>query len=301
MPIEEIKKVCFIGSGTMGCFNSLVTSIFGYECVIYDISEEPLHRAPARQREMGEMAMEDNELLTQDLLDAGLARMTYTSDLKEAVTNTDLLSESVPEQLALKRKVHRELDEVCPPNTILTTNTSSLLVSEIEDVVKRGDKFAALHFHLGGSLLDIVGGPRTSPDTIDILKRFARSIMQTPIVLKKEKDGYLFNSMLIALLRTAMLLVIDGFADFQDVDRAYMAASGQPMGPFGAMDRIGINVALDVIEEQSKRGDEKVLKRIADFLRPYVDRGDLGWKTGKGFFTYPDPSYEQPEFLMGED
>jgi len=297
MPIEEIKKVCFIGSGTMGCFNSLITSIFGYECVIYDRSEEALEKAPSTQREMGEMSMKDNEMLTLELLNESLTRIKYTSKLEDAVKDADLLSESVPERLALKRKVHKELDDISPSRTILTTNTSSLLVSEIEDVVKRGDKFAALHFHLGGSLLDIVGGPRTSPETIDTLKRFSRSIMQTPMVLKKEKDGYIYNSMLIALVKTAILLVIDGYADFQDVDRSYMAAIGQKIGPFGSMDGIGINVVFDVVKEQLNRSNDEDFNRILNFLRPYVERDDLGWKTGKGFYTYPDPSYERLEFL----
>jgi len=297
MPIDEIKKVCFIGSGTMGCFNSLVTAIFGYDCVLFDMSGEALKAAPGRQRELGLALMARTGLLTQDLLQAGLSRIAYTADIEEAVRGADLVSESVPERLELKRQVHKNLDELCAPPTILTTNTSSLLVSEIEDVVKRGDKFAALHFHLGGTLLDIVGGPRTSAETIDILQRFARSIRQTPVVLKKEKDGYLYNSILIAMLKTASLLVIDGYADFQDVDRAYMAATGSLAGPFGMMDAVGLNVCLEIIEEQGKRRPGEEFKRMADYLRPFVNRSELGRKTGRGFYTYPDPAFARQDFL----
>jgi enoyl-CoA hydratase / 3-hydroxyacyl-CoA dehydrogenase len=297
MTIQEIKKVCFIGSGTMGCFNSLVTSIFGYDCALFDISETALEQAPARQREIGEMAMQRNELLTQEVIDESLGRIIYTSNLEEAVKDADLLSESVPEKLVLKRSVHKELDAVCPSETILTTNTSTFLVSEIEDVVQRGDKFAALHFHLGGSLLDIVGGPRTSAKTVDILKRFSKSIMQTPIVMKKEKDGYIFNSIFTTMLKTAVILVLDGYADYMDVDRAYMAATGNRTGPFGMMDGVGLNVCLDVMDDQANRKGDNDSKRMANFLRPFVDQGELGRKTGKGFYTYPNPIFAQKEFL----
>jgi enoyl-CoA hydratase / 3-hydroxyacyl-CoA dehydrogenase len=297
MPIEEISKVVFIGSGTMGCFNSLVTAICGYECVLFDISEEALQAAPERQKEMGQMAVENNQLLTEDLIKGGLGRISYTSNLENAVKDADLLSESVAERLELKRQVHKQLDSVCSDHTIITTNTSSLLVSDIEDVVKRGDKFAALHFHLGGSLLDIVGGPRTSPATIDILVRFARSTMQTPVVLKKEKDGYLFNTMFIQLVKTAGLLVCDGYADFTDVDRSYMAATGGNIGPFGMLDNVGLNVCLDVIKEQGKRKPGEGFNKVAELLTSYVDKGDLGKKTGIGFYTYPNPVFAGPEFL----
>ena len=96
-------------------------------------------------------------------------------------------------------------------------------------------------------------------------------------------------------------LVLDDYADLEDVDRSYMAATGQKIGPFGIVDRVGINVFHDVCEEGIKRSDEEDLARIADFVRPYVERGDLGWKSGKGFYTYPNPLYKRPEFLSGDD
>jgi enoyl-CoA hydratase / 3-hydroxyacyl-CoA dehydrogenase len=297
MPIEEISKVVFIGSGTMGCFNSQATAIFGYDCVLFDISEKALQEAPQRQKDMGQMLVEKSELINEDLIKSGLGRISYTSNLDNAVNGSDLLSESVAENLEMKRQVHKQLDAVCPENIILTTNTSSLLVSEIEDVVKRGDKFAALHFHLGGSLLDIVGGPRTSGTTIDILVRFARSIMQTPAVLKKEKDGYLFNTMFIQLMKTAALLVCDGYADFTDVDRSYMAATGGRIGPFGMLDNVGLNVCLDVIKEQDKRKPGEGFNKVVELLTSYVDEGLLGAKAGKGFYTYPNPLFEETGFL----
>ncbi|MBW1710961.1 MAG: 3-hydroxyacyl-CoA dehydrogenase [Deltaproteobacteria bacterium] len=301
MTIEEIKKVCFVGAGTMGCFNSMVTGIAGYDAVVYDVSPEALKHAPERQREIGAHLIETG-VLTQDVIDAGLTHITFTEDPKEAVEEADLLSESVFERLELKRETHKQFDEICPPRMIQTTNTSSLLVSDIESAVKRGDRFAALHFHLMASFVDIAGGPRTSPETIDILKRFARSLGQTPIVLKKEKAGYLHNTMLGAFLNSALMLVIDDYADIRDVDRSWMLAHQGQAGPFVMIDGIGLNVLYDAAMEGAKDAVfGEAAQKVVDFMRPYIERGDLGAKTGKGFYTYPDPEWQKPEFLSGEE
>ena len=296
MPIDEIKKVCFVGAGTMGCMNSLVCGMAGYEAVVYDISEEALSRVSFRQEMTGTRLVEERGF-DQDAIRAGMARVRTVSDPAEAVENTDLLSESVFERVELKREVHRQFDALCPEHTIMTTNTSSLPLSDIEDVVRRGDKFAAMHFHGPGTIVDIVKGPRTSSRTIGILTEYVKSTGQVPLVLKKEKPGYLHNTMFIALLKAGALLVAEGYADIKDVDRSWMIVHQATSGPFGMMDGVGLNVAMDVAEEEYNRSGDPEFKKMADFLRPYVERGELGIKTGKGFYTYPDAPWMKPEFL----
>jgi len=301
MPIDEVKKVCVVGAGTMGSRISLMCAARGYETSVYDNSEEALQRAPQRQKEMAErMIMMGG--IKQGEIDDGLKRITFTADPEKAAEKADLVSESVFEVVDLKRKVHAQFDQLCPPHTILTTNTSSLLVSDIEGAVGRGDKFAAMHFHGGlGSLVDIMRGPRTSDETVEILKRFARSIGEVPMVMKKEKGGYLYNSILGGILGAAWGLVLGGYAEPEDVDRAYMLVTRQAVGPFGIMDAIGLNVIMDAASGGGLEREEFTLKQAADYLRPYIKRGDLGMKTGKGFYNYPNPSYQQPEFVSGDD
>lgn len=299
MPIGEVKKVCVVGAGTMGCRISLQCAIRGYETTIYDVSEEAVQRAPARQKEMAERIVSLGGL-RQEEVDSGLTRITFTTDPEKAAEKADLLSESVFEVTELKREVHAQFDKLCPPQTILTTNTSSLLVSDIEDAVSRGDKFAAMHFHGIGSLVDIMRGPRTSDETVDILKRFARSLGEVPMVMKKEKGGYLHNTMLGGLLGAAWELVIGGYASPQDVDRAYMLVTRNPIGPFGMMDAIGLNVIADAGSATRSQVEEFPPEQRGEFIRPYIERGELGIKTGKGFYTYPNPAYQQPEFLTGK-
>jgi 3-hydroxyacyl-CoA dehydrogenase len=297
MTINEIKTVCFVGAGTMGCVNSLVAAISGYQTVLYDVAEVNLNRVPERHAEIAAFLV-DSGYCTREMVSEAVKRVRPIPDLGEATANADLVSESVFERLDLKREVHQKLDELCPPRTILTTNTSALLVSDIEDAVKRGDKFAALHSHLGSLVIDIVGGPRTKPAIIDILKRYVLSLGGTPLVLKKEHPGYVLNAMIGPLVTMAMILVIADQASIEEVDRAWMAYRKASMGPFGMMDLFGLNVVYDGWHQPKSDPNTELLKPlIVPFLTPFIEKGDLGIKTGKGFYTYPDPAYQQSDFL----
>ena len=296
--IEEIETVCFVGAGTMGCINSLVAAISGYQVELYDISEETLKQVEQRFKEFGPFLIGAGYCTTAELM-AGFQRISVGSDLEKAVANADLVSESVPENRELKREVHKKLDRMCPAKTILTTNTSNMLVSRIEDVVSRGDRFAALHSYLASKLVDVVAGPRTTAKTIDILCRYVESLELVPMVLKKEYPGYVMNSLLQSILMTANALVVEGVASVEDVDRAYMIHLKAPMGPFGIMDMIG----LDLIDSAMSQVQdtiwmvESMKDKIAALFQTRVERGELGSKSGKGFYTYPAPSYQQAGFL----
>lgn len=295
MRISEINTVCFIGAGTMGCYNSLLAGIAGYDAVVYDISEEALGRVSQGQSMLGDyltaIGTFDHEQVKQ-----GMSRIRLEADLEKAVKGADLLSESVFETLDLKRQVHRRFDEICPPETILTTNTSSIMVSEIEDVVKRGDRFAAMHFHLGTPLVDVVAGPRTSSVIMDIIRRFVSSLDCVPFTPAKENRGYVFNNLIPGLNNAATALAVEYKENIEDIDRAWMVHEN--LGPFATMDLIGLNVYYDGAKDFIRNGGEnKTARVVIDLLQPYIERGELGIKTGKGFYSYPDPAYGKPGFL----
>jgi 3-hydroxybutyryl-CoA dehydrogenase len=236
---------------------------------------------------------------TEEAVPPALERVSLVPDLRTATTNADLVSESVFERLDIKRETHRQLDEVCPPHTILTTNSSALLVSEIETVVKRGDRFAALHSHLGAPLVDIVGGPRTSAATIDTLRRYVLSTSGVPLVLKKEYPGYVLNAMLGPVLGCALALVAESVASAEDVDRAWMGGLSAPMGPFGMMDLFGVNVIYDSWQYRKEdRFSTRLRPKILTLLQPMIDNRELGMKSGRGFYQYPNPLYSQPGFAV---
>lgn len=187
-PIAEIGTVCYIGAGTMGCVNSLVAAVSGYDVVLYDLDENTLSMVADRQQGFAEHMVAIG-YCDADAVPEALARVRTTSDPADAAAGADLVSESVVEQVDIKRDAHALFDRLCAPSTILTTNTSSLLVSEIEGAVERGGRFAALHSHLGSPLYDIVGGPRTTPETIEVLRRFVLSLGGVPLVLRREHRG----------------------------------------------------------------------------------------------------------------
>jgi enoyl-CoA hydratase / 3-hydroxyacyl-CoA dehydrogenase len=294
---HEIKKVCFVGAGTMGCYNSLLSGIAGYDTVVYDISEEALKRVPQGQEMIGNFLMAigtfDAERVTE-----GRNRIRFETNPEAAARDADLVSESVFENLDLKRRIHSQFDEICPPEAILTTNTSYIMVPEIEDIVRRGDRFAAMHFYLLAPLVDVVGGPRTSPVTMDILNRFVRSLECIPFTPAREKRGYVHNNLLPGLNYAATALVSQYGERFMDIDRAWVAIQQATIGPFALMDLVGIDVYYNAVKGSFlNRGETRPARMLIDLLQPYMDRGELGMKTGKGFYTYPNPAYASPGFL----
>ena len=303
MKITEINTVCFIGAGTMGCANAITAGLAGYKVIIFDISTISLDSVPLRLKEIGNfLAMQG--LVPQSEVENVISKIKTTNDLVVATAHADLVSESVFENLDVKREVHKQLDRLCLPHTIITTNTSSFLVSEIDDVVSndRGQLFAALHSHLGSALVDIVGGPRTLLSTIDILERYVLSINALPLVLKKETRGYVLNAMLGPVLTTSMLLCQSGKATVAEIDRAWMNQQVVKIGPFGLIDLFGLNVVYENLQNPRPLSDYEINKaKVMALLRPYIKLDELGAKKGKGFYSYPNPDYAQPNFLSVED
>jgi 3-hydroxybutyryl-CoA dehydrogenase len=300
MKIDEIDTVLYVGAGTMGSANSLVAAIAGYDVVLHDARPETLEGVAERHDGAAAFLIQNGSCSSEAAAEAR-KRVFLEPDLEKAAARADLVSESIFEDRALKREVHARLDALCPAGTILTTNTSALLVSDLEDAVERGDRFAALHSHLGAFLVDIVGGPRTSPDTIRILKRYVESLGAVPLVLKKEHPGYVFNAMNGPVLRMAVQLVLDGQASQEEVDRAWMLDRQAPLGPFGMMDLFGLDVMLDSWKHPSRDPRREAFReRVVPFLSGYLEDGKLGLKTGRGFYDYAAPAFRDPTFLTAE-
>ena len=295
MTIDEISTVLYVGAGTMGCANSLVAAVRGYDVVLHDARPENLEAVAHHHDEIAAFLVEVGFCGPDDVA-AARPRISTESDLERAVADADLVSESVFEDLALKRDVHRALDQAAPSHTVLTTNTSALLVSDIEDAVERGDRFAALHSHLGSLLVDIVGGPRTSPATIDLLRRYVESLGAIPLVLKKEHPGYVFNALNGPVLSAAVELLLDDVAEVETIDRTWMTDRGAPMGPFGMMDLFGLDLVRDSWRRRGS-GPDALRSRAVELLTELVEAGKLGLKSGAGFYDYPDPSFQDPDFL----
>lgn len=302
MNIDEIRHVLVVGAGTMGQQIALQCAMHGYEVTVYDVSPDAVQSAAAKVKAFASQLV-DQKRSTPATSKAALSRISFTSKPEDAA-KADLLSESVPEDPDLKAKVFAQFNKICPPRTIFTTNTSTLLPSMYAGATGRPGQFAALHFHQyvwDANLVDIMPHPGTSPETITLLHAFANRIGQVPLVLKRESASYVMNAILGAINDTAFRLVNNGIASVEDVDRAVMIVMKTPIGPFGSLDVVGLDTVWHIMTSKLRTEHNSEAQAAADrFKKEYIDKGWLGLKTGRGFYSYPDPAYARPGFLTGE-
>ncbi|HOO46864.1 MAG TPA: 3-hydroxyacyl-CoA dehydrogenase [Deltaproteobacteria bacterium] len=297
-----IKRVLILGAGTMGQQIGLQCAMHGYDVVYYDISQEILDDASKR---VGKLSLWYTSIgrLTKDSHDETLARISYTTDPAEAAHEADLISESVPEDPELKGRVFAQFNELCPEKTIFTTNTSYLVPSMFAEASGRPEKLIALHFHdlRASNVVDVMPHPGTSPEVTQNVYDFAESIGQNVIMLKREYNGYVFNTMLTSLTFSAMTLASKNVASIEDIDRAWMGITHMPIGPFGIMDQVGLKTVWTITDYWAKKANDPSAQANADFVKKYVDKGWLGAKTKKGFYTYPSPAYSKDGFVEGKN
>ncbi len=286
MKAEEIKRVLIGGAGTMGQQVGLICAMNGCTEVLYDTKEEAGNKA------LGSLASKLDKMavsgaLTREAADKVRAAITGTTDIVAAGVDVDLVSESIPEDPKIKGEFFGKLNAVCPPRTIFTTNTSSLVPSMFADMTGRPDRFLAFHFHPGSKLVDVMPHPGTSAETIETVRRFSELIKHSPIVLKKENHGYVFNALLNPWLLAALNLVAQDVASVEDVDRSWKEVTGMMVGPFNIMDFVGLETVWRITDFWAKKKKDVRAQQSADLLKGYVDRGELGIKSGKGFYSYP--------------
>ncbi|RKZ12283.1 hypothetical protein DRQ32_04050 [bacterium] len=200
--------------------------------------------------------------------------------------------------MELKLKFYADLESRVPDTTLLTTNTSSLPITPISEALEKPERFAAFHFNGITRLVDVMSAPDTAPEMLTRLEKFARAIKLIPITLKKDVPAYLANNIVIARMQEALLLVSNGCASIEDVDRS-MGLVQDYIPPFAQMDRVGLDVIRDILLERGQRTGDQSTVEAAAFVATYVESGKLGTKSGKGFYSYPNPSWENEAFLEG--
>lgn len=222
-----------------------------------------------------------------------MQRLTVASSLDElcfsAESPCDLVLESVSEQFSLKRRILQSYSKKFDAPTIIASNSSYFTPSMMQPHVASPGRFANFHFHVPiwrATLVDIVAGPATDAATMDRLKDLAERIGQTPLVQTVENPGYVFNWMLKALLQSALQLVDKGVAQPTDIDMAWKKVTGMPIGPFGMMDQIGVDLIHQTMSHARFVDGDQVWQPLVDILQPLVDANHLGVKTGQGFFDY---------------
>jgi 3-hydroxyacyl-CoA dehydrogenase len=278
--------VTVVGAGVLGAQIAFQVAVHGVPVVAYDVDEQALEAARTRLQTIRTQYLADLGDDHRDAVDAGLARITLTSDLATCAAEADLVIEAVPEVLALKERVYAELARTAPESTVFATNSSTLLPSQLSAATGRPDRFLALHFanHIWRqNTAEVMGSPETDPAVFDRVLAFATEIGMVPIPVRKEQPGYVLNSLLVPLLGAAAQLVLRGVAEPETVDATWRIGTGAPMGPFQIIDVVG----LRTVHAISSASDDEGAQLWAAYLQEhYLDHGKFGVESGEGFYRY---------------
>ncbi|MCZ6520318.1 MAG: 3-hydroxyacyl-CoA dehydrogenase, partial [Bacteroidetes bacterium] len=229
----KIKNVTIAGGGTLGSQIAWQTAFHGFNVTVYDAFDKGLEASKNFHKQFAEL-FKSTRGVSQDEIDKTMSRLSYVTNLAEAVKDADLISESIPENLDIKKSFYRELSKVAPEKTIFTSNSSTLIPSEMVDAVERPEKFLALHFANGiwdANVGEVMGHPDTDLEIFNRVVEFAKEIGMVPIPIHKEQNGYVINSLLGPLLSAAGNLLVNEVADYETIDKTWMITSGTKMGP----------------------------------------------------------------------
>ena len=284
--MSDKTRIGVLGAGTMGAGIAQVTAQAGLETLLYDVSQEFIDKGLGRIRGFLERSRERGKLTTERERQI-LVRLTSSLKLED-FEGCSLIIEAVPEKLELKREVFKKLDAICGPQTLLATNTSSFSVTAIAGSTQRPERVLGMHFFNPPplmALVEVIQGDRTSAAAMDQATSIARGMGKTP-VRTKDTPGFIVNRVARPFYNEALRILGDGDASVETIDRIMKGAGGFPMGPFELMDLIGIDVNFAATESlyQSFFNDPRFSP--SPIQQRMVQAGNLGRKTGRGFYTY---------------
>ncbi|MFB6112245.1 MAG: 3-hydroxyacyl-CoA dehydrogenase family protein [Halobacteriaceae archaeon] len=282
--LEDVETVGVVGAGTMGSGIAQVAAMAGYEVVLRDIEEELVAEGLDRIEEGLNRAV-DRDHVTEDAASAARARIDGTTDL-EALAPADVVCEAVVEELEVKRSVFEELAAITSSSAVLATNTSTLSITSIAAATDRPGDVVGLHFMNPVPVMDgveVIAGEHTTPDTVAFAHAFAEALGKTTWE-SDDKPGFVTNRVLMPWINEGIRAYDEGVADKEDIDRGLTLGTNVPMGPLELADHIGLDVCL----QASRTLHEELGDRYkpAYLLKRKVTAGDLGKKTGRGFYEY---------------
>ena len=312
-----MKNIVIMGGGVLGSQIAFQTAFCDYNVIVWLRSEGSIERTKAKLElvknsyidAINLMAMPEGKSFDnwcRGIADAdnfnkdelinkvmGLSdKIKLELDMKKALEDADLVIESMAEDFEAKKDLYLKMAPLLPEKTIVVTNSSTMLPSKLAKYTGRPDKFLALHFANSiwkNNTAEVMMHPKTDEKYFNEVMEFAKSIRMIALPLKKEKSGYLLNSMLIPLLFSGMDLYVNGVSDFESIDKAWLLGTGAPKGPFQILDTVGLETAYNIVEMYLKVPSFLApynFKGMAKVLKEYIDAGKLGKASGEGFYKY---------------
>lgn len=282
---RNMKKIMVIGAGTMGMDITQVFAVHGYSVIVHDIKDEILEISTQKMKKSLARLVEKGRISEKEK-NATERQVSYTTSLDAAV-DVDLVVEAAVERLEVKRSIFSSLDEICKKETIFASNTSSISITAIASGIKRADRFIGMHFFNPATvmqLIEVVRGARTSDATCKNIEKLAIDIDKTAVVVN-DSPGFVVNKILVPMINEAAELLYTGVSTAKSIDSAIKLGANHPLGPLELGDLIGLDIVVSVMDVLYKKtGDSKY--RCSLLLRKMVRAGDLGRKSGKGFYTY---------------
>ena len=288
MRLDDIKTIGVVGAGQMGRGIAQVCATGGYDVLLLDVAERLVADALSKIRVSLDRAVERGTL-SQHLAKDALARIHPHKSIgpMDQLSRAQVVIEAIPENLVLKEKLFGDLGRICHPEAILTSNTSSISISQLGATSGRADRVVGLHFMNPApvmQLVEIVQGRETSKRTVDVAVELARRFGKIPVVAK-DVPGFIVNRILMPMINEAVFALEQGVASAEDIDLAMATGANHPMGPLALADRIGLDTVLAICDVlYHDLNDPKF--RPCPLLRRYVEAGWLGRKSGRGFYLY---------------
>lgn len=282
-----IKKIGVVGAGAMGNGIAQLAAQIGCDVVMRDIEDAFVERGMKNIDRFLSKSVEKGKLESKEK-DAILGRITGTTDMSR-LKDVDFVIEAVIEDLELKKSVFKELDELCRPEVVLASNTSSMSLTEIAAATKRPENVCGMHFFNPVPLMrlvEVIRGYATSDETVAITTDLAKKMGKTTVEVRKDSPGFIVNRIMIPHMVEAIKIVEEGIATKEDVDTAVKNGLNYPMGPFELMDLTGIDICYFVNEYFHKELNKELKWVSPNLFKTMIRAGKLGRKTGEGWYDY---------------